>query len=248
MDNLALLVDLHIGNDRQGPGSDAMTRRALSLTGLSPDPALRVADIGCGTGAASLVLARDLGAPVTAVDLLPAFLDRLAERSRDAGLADRITPREASMEDLPFAPESLDLIWSEGAIYNMGFDAGIRSWRNFLRPGGVLAVSDLAWLTHDRPAPLHDHWMAQYPEVALPSAKIAALERAGYSLQGYFPLPTTCWLDQYYRPLQRGMADFLARNDSPDARRIADQEAAEIALYEANMDFVSYGFFIARRI
>nr|WP_272490677.1 class I SAM-dependent methyltransferase [Mesobacterium pallidum] len=239
---------MHIGNDRQGPGSDAMTRRALSLAGLSPDPSLRVADIGCGTGAASLVLARDLGCPVTAVDFLPQFLARLADRARAAGLADRITPLAASMEALPFAPESLDLIWSEGAIYNMGFTSGITEWRGFLRPGGVLAVSELTWLTQDRPAALEAHWTAQYAEVAPASAKIAALEAAGYRLLGYFPLPRDAWMAQYYDPLQRGMADFLARHDSEAARQIAKAEAAEIALYEANAAHVGYGFYVAQRL
>ena len=55
-----------------------------------------------------------------------------------------------SMDSLTFAEESLDLIWSEGAIYNMGFGKGIEAWRPFLRSGGVLAVSEITWL---RPNP-----------------------------------------------------------------------------------------------
>jgi hypothetical protein len=54
---LELLLDLHRGNPRQGPGSEAMTLRALALTGLDRDRPLRIADIGCGTGAQTLTLA-----------------------------------------------------------------------------------------------------------------------------------------------------------------------------------------------
>jgi len=133
---VSLLVDLHRDGPRQGPGSDAETLRALELTRLDRAAGLRVADIGCGTGASTLVLARQLlAAEIVAVDLSPVFLEVLAERAREAGLAGRIETMVGSMDSLPFAAESLDLIWSEGAIYNMGFAAGLASWRSFLRPG-----------------------------------------------------------------------------------------------------------------
>ena len=144
MDDLELLLDLHIGGERQGRGSDAATRSALALSGLTGRSGLAVADIGSGTGAATLVLAQDLDASVTAVDLLEPLLDVLGERARRAGIADRITTLAASMDALPFEPGSLDAIWSEGAIYNIGFEHGVRAWRSFLRPGGVLAVTEIA--------------------------------------------------------------------------------------------------------
>ena len=57
--DLSLLVDLHKGGARQGPGSDAQTKLALDLSGLQEKQGpLKIADIGCGTGASTLVLAR----------------------------------------------------------------------------------------------------------------------------------------------------------------------------------------------
>jgi hypothetical protein len=44
------------------------------------------------------------------------------------------------MEDLHLEASSLDLIWSEGAIYNMGFEKGLQSWHQFLKTGGYIAV------------------------------------------------------------------------------------------------------------
>ena len=198
---LELLVDLHIDGERQGPGSDEVTRRAIALAGLDGASNLRIADIGCGTGASALVLADDLDAHVVAVDFLPPFLARLNNTANQRGLADRITTSAGSMEELEFEDQSLDVIWSEGAIYNIGFENGVRSWRQYLLPGGVLAVSELTWLTHRRPAELDGHWMKVYPEVSTASAKLAALEEAGYSPVGYFPLPESCWLDHYYLSL-----------------------------------------------
>ena len=58
MNELDLIADLHLRNPRQGPGGDTETLQALQLAGLiDADSSLRVADIGCGTGAGTLLLA-----------------------------------------------------------------------------------------------------------------------------------------------------------------------------------------------
>ncbi len=249
MDELALLIELHRNAERQGPGGDDETRLAIALSGLAAREGLAVADIGCGTGASTLVLARELDARITAVDFLSPFLERLEDRARDAGLADRIETLEASMGALPFEPASLDAIWSEGAIYNLGFARGIAEWRQFLKPGGVLAVSELTWLTQERPADLEQHWMLEYAEVDTASAKIARLEAAGYTLLGYFALPERCWLANYYRPLQARFDAFLeAQGRSAAAIDVVAAEQRELALYERFSSYVSYGFFVARRL
>ena len=249
MDDLELLVDLHKDGARQGPGGERETRLAVELTGISAESNLRVADIGCGTGASTLVLAKALDAQIAAVDFLPVFLERLDAAAAREQLTDRITTLEASMENLPFADESFDLIWSEGAIYNMGFANGVESWGRFLKPGGVLAVSELTWLTDERPKELHDHWSREYPEVDTASAKIAVLERLGLSPLGYFTLPETCWLENYYRPIQQRLPEFLERHgNSSSAQAHANAEKEEIALYERFKLYVSYGFYIASKV
>jgi SAM-dependent methyltransferase len=248
-DSLELLLDLHLDGDRQGPGSDAQTRQAIALAGLPRDRRLAIADIGCGTGASTLVLAQELDAQVTAVDFLPPFLKRLRERAQAQGLDGTITTVDASMDALPFDDGSLDVIWAEGAIYNIGFEHGVQAWRRFLKPGGVLAVSELTWLTAQRPEPLQAHWNAEYPEVATASAKLAVLERHGYTPIGYFVLPAECWLEGYYGPMQRRFDRFLAAHGNSEAAlAVVAAEAHEIALYTENQAFVSYGFYVARRV
>jgi len=249
LDDLRLLVDLHGDGARQGPGGEDATRLAIVLSGLKAKAGLRIADIGCGTGASTLVLARELDASITAVDVLPEFLARLEVAAGRAGVAGRIATLSASMEALPFAEATYDAIWSEGAIYNMGFAAGLRAWREYLKPGGVVAVSELTWLTGERPDELQAHWAGEYPEVDTASGKLAVLERLGFTPVGYFALPEHCWLDNYYRPLQRRFQAFLARHDhSAAARAIVAAEENEIALYERYKAFVGYGFYVARKV
>jgi SAM-dependent methyltransferase len=248
MDNLGLLIDLHRHARRQGPGGADETRLAITMSGLRGANGLKVADIGCGTGASTLILAQELDSQVTAVDVIPAFLEDVASAAAREGLGGRIRTLAASMDALPFEAQSLDAIWSEGAIYNMGFASGIKSWRRFLKPGGVLAVSELTWTTKERPAELERHWMREYPEVGTASAKIAILEENGYSPLGYFALPERCWLENYYRPMQARFAEFLARNgNSVAAAAIVTAEENEIALYERNAAHVSYGYYVARK-
>jgi SAM-dependent methyltransferase len=74
----------------------------------------------------------------------------------------------------------------------MGFENGVREWCQFLKPGGIFAVSELTWLTRERPSELEQHWLREYPEVATASEKLAILEGNGYSPIGYFPLNKQC--------------------------------------------------------
>ena len=69
------------------------------------------------------------------------------------------------MDNLPFQNEELDLIWSEGAIYNIGFERGINEWNRFLKKDGFIAVTEASWFTPERPAEIEDFWLANYPEI-----------------------------------------------------------------------------------
>ncbi|MBK7895754.1 MAG: class I SAM-dependent methyltransferase [Anaerolineaceae bacterium] len=249
MDDFQLLIDLHKQANRQGPGGDAELEKALNLAQLDRTAPLKVADIGCGTGASTVRLAQLLNAEITAVDFLQEFLDQLETRAASQGVLAKITPLCGSMDDLPFANDTYDLIWSEGAIYNIGFAQGVQAWRPYLKMGGVLAVSEITWLTASRPAALQAHWQAEYPEIDTASAKMAILEQNGYAPLGYFVLPETCWLDNYYRPMQNNFAAFLNRHgNSEAARAIVAAESEEIRLYEQYKAYYSYGFYIAQKV
>lgn len=292
---MQLLIDHHLSGNRQGPGSEKETRRAMQLAGLyeqagvplsgvetlstptaptappatpdttaattapalpltapSPKTRLKIVDIGCGTGASSLQLATELGADVTAVDNLPDFLSELERRAQEQGLSDRFTTLNASMDDLPFQDGEFDVIWSEAAIYNIGFEKGITTWSRYLKPGGMLVVSEISWRTASRPAEIQSFWEQAYPEIDLTSAKLATLERCGFSPLAWFILPDECWMQEYYTPLQARRDAFLARHaHNPDRRRIAEaiieEDKTEIDLYRRFGDTYGYGFYVTRK-
>lgn len=102
MDDPRILIDLYKDGTRQGPGGDGETRLAVSLSGLKGKRGLKLADIGCGTGASTLVLAQELDAHITAIDLFTEFLKRLSCAAEGAGLADKVTTQALSMEVLSF--------------------------------------------------------------------------------------------------------------------------------------------------
>jgi ubiquinone/menaquinone biosynthesis C-methylase UbiE len=221
----------------------------MALAGLDRSRPLNIADIGCGTGASTILLAKELDAEITAVDFLPEFLHELQTRAKDHALAERITTLSCSMDALPFSDEEFDVIWSEGAIYNMGFETGVSAWSRFLKPGGKLIVSEITWLTATRPPELQSHWDEEYPEIDVASAKIGILERHGYSPEAYFFLPTYCWIENYYRPMQSRFDAFLERHGQSDqAKAIVEAEQHEIGLYEKYRDYYSYGFYLAKKV
>ncbi|HMQ49329.1 MAG TPA: class I SAM-dependent methyltransferase [Saprospiraceae bacterium] len=248
MTELELIIDLHKNSDRQGPGSENDTLKALGFLNLPTDQSLKVADIGCGSGGQTITLAKNLNAQITAVDLFPAFLNELNEKSQQLGLRDKIVTLEKSMDDLPFIKGEFDLIWSEGAIYNMGFENGLKKWKDFLKVGGYLAVSEITWITPSRPKEIEAFWKAAYPEVDTASSKINQLENNGYTLVGYFYLSQDSWIETYYKPMQARFEHFLKRNNnSVLARKVVEDHQAEIDLYLKFKNYYSYGFYLARK-
>jgi SAM-dependent methyltransferase len=100
-----------------------------------------------------------------------------------------------SMFNLPFQNEELDLIWSEGAIYNIGFECGINEWRKFLNTGGYIAVSEASWFTKERPAEIDEFWKDAYPEIETIPNKVVQMQKAGYIPVATFILPENCWTE-----------------------------------------------------
>jgi ubiquinone/menaquinone biosynthesis C-methylase UbiE len=167
--------------ERQGPGSREMTLRALSFIGSLTDTS-RIADIGCGTGGQTMVLAQNVPGRITGVDLFPDFIKLFNRNAEQQGLSDRVKGIVGDMAKLPFDEATLDLIWSEGAIYNIGFERGLTEWRRFLKPGGYIAVSEASWFTPERPAEIETFWNNEYPFIDTVPNQMAMMKNIGMSV------------------------------------------------------------------
>ncbi|MBB4931086.1 SAM-dependent methyltransferase [Lipingzhangella halophila] len=220
--SLKAALELHHGLARQGPGSAATTRRLLSLAQPIPSRP-RVLDLGCGPGPAALLLAQEAQAEVTAIDLYPRFLDELRAAAEQAVVAERITPENRSMDDLPYPDGSFDLVWSEAAAYNIGFDTALRSWRRLLAPEGVLVVTELGWLTGTPHSEAREFWDAVYPPRTT-AENVAIATAAGYTVVATYLLPDEDWFAEYYTSLEARIAgidpgDALALEAAGHLRR-----------------------------
>ena len=249
MEDYQLLIDLHKEGYRQGPGGDSETELAIKLSGLDTAGSLNVLDVGCGTGASTMVLASRLDCQVTGIDIFDEFLAEVIHRSTQKGLDSKIGTRNYSMDDLPFAKEEFDVIWGEGSIYNMGFGKGISYLRDFLRPNGILAVSEITWFSKERPQELENYWNSEYPEIATASEKMSTLETNGFSMMGYFPLPKKCWEENYYAPMRSRFSEFLRQNEHSEmAREIVASAQKEMELFSNFHQYYGYGFYVAKKL
>lgn len=243
-----LICEYYSSVERQGPGSPGTTIKALSfIKGLTPQS--RIADLGCGTGTQTITLAENAPGHITGLDLFPKFIDILNANVAKAGLGERVKGIVGDMEEPPFSDDELDLIWSEGAIYNIGFERGINRWRRFLKTGGYLAVSEVSWFTAQRPSEIEDFWMDAYPEINTIPVKVAQMQAAGYIPEAMFIIPVECWTEYFYAPQEKSRKEFLSRYaGNPAAVMLAENQVHEEKLYNKYKDYYGYVFYIGKKL
>jgi len=241
-----VIIDFFKGNERQGPGNEAATTKALSLVeGFSNFE--HILDVGCGTGAQTITLAQQTSAQIFAVDLLKGFLEVLGERTAWWNLQDRIKIQEANMEKLPFEDDTFDMIWSERAIYHIGFENGLKQWYKLLKDTGYLVVSEISWLTNQRPKELTDYWATNYPEIDLISNKMNVVEKCGYIPIGCFTLPREAW-DNYYHPIIQQVASYVGNpSNNVLMRSFLEQIIEELVIYQRYGGFYNYVFYVMKK-
>jgi SAM-dependent methyltransferase len=242
-----LICDYFSTLQRQGPGTPEMTLRALDFVDRLTENS-RLADLGCGTGGQTMTLASATAGQITGLDLYPGFIDRFNEQAQEYGFADRVKGIVGSMDDLPFEAGSLDLIWSEGAIYSIGFEHGLRYWRQFLKPGGYVAVTENTWFTDERPDEIESFWQAAYPEIDTIPNKIATMQRAGYEFIAAFALPETCWTDFYASQVEAQEVFLKKHAGNPEATAyVVACEQHEKELFDRHKAHYGYVFYIGRK-
>ena len=243
-----LICEYFLQSERQGPGSPEVTLKALSfIEGLTEKS--KIADVGCGTGGQTMVLAQNIPCEITGIDLFPGFINQFNQNAQNKNLQDSVKGVVGNMENLPFQEEELDLIWSEGAIYNIGFERGFNEWRKFLKQGGYIAVTENTWFTEERPAEIEDFWQKAYPEIDTISNKVSQMQKAGYIPVATFILPENCWTEHFYIPLVAVQETFLQKYaDNKTAEDFIASERYEQELYRKYKAYYGYVFYIGKKI
>ena len=218
------MIGLFSSLDRLGPGNAESLRWALGVAGIGVGAT--VLDAGCGTGADLGVLQAAVPqGRVIGLDAEPAFVARAQARFP------RLRIETGDMADPPGGP--FDMIWSAGAVYNLGVTRALTVWRDHLQPAGKVAFSDLRWRTEAPPEAAVAFWKADGVTVSSAEALEQEVVAAGYRVLGARWLGTPGWAS-YYGPLEVALDGFTG---DPG---VAEHLRAEIALWRTHG--VSYGY------
>ena len=222
-----LISEFFLNAKRQGPGSEEATVKSLNfIDGITKDT--MIADFGCGTGCQTIYLANNTAAQITALDIAPESIEKLNNTIAQKNLGNRVKAITGSMDNLPFEKNSLDIIWSEGAIYHIGYEKGLQYWRDYLKPNGYIAVTESTWFTNERPGEINDFWMAGYPQIGTMPVKIEQMLRAGY-------MPVAAFI-------------LAEHTDNPAAKKWVDFSIYEEELYKKYSTYYGYAFYIGKKI
>jgi SAM-dependent methyltransferase len=236
---------LFAGMDKLSPGDDN-----LSLYVLRSLPEHRfgvVVDAGCGAGRQTFVLATELKTTIQAVDRYRPFLDRLRERAKDKNLAQFVSTHCMDMKDIPSAFPAIDLLWAEGAAYNIGFGNALAIWAKAIRPAGFAVVSELCWLREDKiPDAVKDFFDSGYPGMQTVEQNIETAEEAGYQLFNIYTLPNEAWVADYYDVLET-RAQALMHHSDNTVRDFAAETLEEIGTFKISENSYGYVFYVLQR-
>lgn len=235
---------LFAGLEKLGPGDNAHTRHVLRL--LPQRKFNVVVDAGCGTGRQTLVLAAELDTLIHAVDSRASFLGELSRRACAAKLERRVQTHRMDMKDIPTVFRDIDLLWSEGAAYSIGFGNAFATWARAIVPGGFAVASELTWLNDSPSDAVRDFFRAGYPDMQSIERNIATVQEAGYEVLTTHTLPPQAWTAGYYDVLGPRARQML---DHPDAsvRALAADTIKEIEIFQQSDDSYGYVFYVAQR-
>ena len=243
-----VFLQIHNNIPREGPGDTNSTEEAFRKCNPLPENP-EILDIGCGPGFQTIQLAQMTEGNITALDYHEQYLVSLKQKAADLGLESKIKCIRGDMNDMKFANESFDIIWSEGAVYIMGFKEGLKEWRKFLKPGGYLAVTELSWIEKNPPDEIKSYWAENYPDMLTTDQANNIAAELEYEIIDNITLPENAWFENYYDFISKKLPVMrLEFRDDDEALEVIENEETEINMYKQYCKYYGYVFYILRRI
>ena len=232
------------GMEKLGPGGNVHTLNVLRLLPKRQFDA--IVDVGCGAGRQTIVLAKALGTLVHAVDSYEPFLNELTHRAKEAGIEHLVQAHCMDMKDIPDVFQHIDLLWSEGAAYNIGFSTALTTWAPAINPDGFAVVSELSWLHEQIPDAVREFFVSGYPDMQSVHRNVAVAENAEYKVLNTYTLPKEAWVEGYYDVLE-SRAKALVNHPDSSVRDFAVETVKEIEVFECSESSYGYVFYVLQR-
>jgi len=246
MEEMKYFYELFTGLPRGGPGDNKSTRQAFSyLKNLLEEPL--ILDIGCGPGVQTIELARITKGKIIALDNFQPFLDMLMQNAKKEGFDKRIIAKNQSMLEMDFKDKTFDIIWSEGAIYIMGFQNGLKKCFQLLKNKGFFVVSEAVFLQAKIPKPLKKFWDEEYPDIKDIESNLAVIKDEGFNILSHFTLPKSCWIDFYFHMNKKIKELKKKYYNNKIALQVFEKCKKEIKMYDKYSDYYGYEFFIMQK-
>jgi len=248
MEGMEYLCELCEALPRCGPGDNESTRRTFNAIPNPPGKPF-ILDIGCGSGMQTIELSKISNGRIIALDNHQGFLDILMKRAKNEGVDERIVPKNMSMLEMDFKENTFDIIWSEGALYFMGFQNGLKRCHQLLKSNGYLAVTELVYLTSNPPLPVTQYFENEYPDIKDVNGNIELIRSAGFHLISNFTLPESAWLDNYYLPIEKELPRLNNKYQGNEvALGVFEAFRNEIDFYKQYSKSYGYEFFIMQKV
>lgn len=213
-----------VGDARLGLGRQSLRRLAL-LARLGSGS--KVLDLGCGSGSASIALAKDYGCSVVAADDDAAALAALVARLRSESLSSRIETLTIDFDQLTFADGEFNLILAPAAgVYPL--PETVRRLRRYLAPRGRLLVCHPARIGKQQAASAWaTHWEQKLGgPLPAPREVLQTFERSGFEPEALEAL-SEAELDELYSALEQKQTKLSKE------KQLAAMSGKEIELFRA---------------
>lgn len=241
-----IFFEIHKNLPKEAPGSRETTRGVYNLIRTLPKRPL-ILDIGCGPGMQSIELAKISNGSIYAVDTHQPYLDSLKKKVEMNSL-NNVHIQNQSMFKLTFKENKFDLIWSEGAVYIIGFEKGLKYWKKFLKRKGILAVSEVTWIKKHPPLKLKKFWADNYPSIRNIEQNLEIITKSGYKNILTYIFPEKDWWNSYYIPLVNRINSLKIKfSKNKNAMKYIKLELKEIELFRKYSSYYNYVFYVMQK-